>query len=191
MMDAVGHWLWSLGATRQALLIAAVGFFIIGVGAFLLWLASVGDEYKGVRKRKRNPDPWDIDPHTGENIIVPAPKPTNDFPRHIPAEVIDTGTRLVSHHSAERMGEGTTLIEPAKVAAARAMVVDRDKMRRALSVDWRDAWIVTGAHPSVYDTGRIPVPCERPAEDRTRAWRAGSARFLEEEELYDDGDYPR
>lgn len=190
-MQGLSEWLYSLGATRQALLIAAVGFFLIGFGVFCIWVATWGEAYVGVRKRKRHPDPWDRDPDTGEFLITPAPKPTAEFPRHIPAEVTDTG-RIISHHSAARMGEGTTLIEPAKVAAAaRAMVVDRDKTRRALNVDWRDAWIVTGAHPSVNDTGRIPVPCERPVEDRTRAWREGSARFLDEEELYDDGDYPR
>lgn len=174
MLDEVMQWLYSIGATRQALLFAAVGLFLCGLGVFFIWLGSRGDEYRGVRKRRRNPTQYDRDPVSGEYLLVPKPPAdaTRAFPAFVPAaEVTDSG-RIVSHHSAERMGGATTNIGGyvADIAKARAMVPrESGEVRRSLSVDWRDAWIVTGAHPSVYHTD-------------TRLTR---------EEVEEDGDYPR
>jgi len=180
-------WLSGLNDFQLTMTIIGGTCIFVGIGVVFLYLGNDPYKYRATRRRPIDPEPWMRDPVTGENLIV---RPSADFEPHKPA----TDTRsLRRHREADTRGE-TTLIGPATIARARAMIptpppnpgdglrvirrrntAPRAAMpetdRRSLAPDWRDAWIVTGAHPSVADTGvnewHLPT-------DRTRAWWAGT-----------------
>lgn len=152
-MSRFFEWLIAQGATAQALYIAAAGFLIIGLGFACIWLGTRGDEYRGVRRRWRKPDPYDRDPHTGEFLVPPgtfdAPPPlpsdhSRPFSSFVPADMPDTRAE-VRHRLEDTQGMTTNLGAYAAAVrrySARTMVPCPRPVgegRRNLSPEWREA----------------------------------------------------
>lgn len=67
------EWLMGLEPWRQAAVIGGACLFVVAVGVGLIRAAwrSVDPPYVGEQRRKRQADPWDVDPATGSLIVTP------------------------------------------------------------------------------------------------------------------------
>jgi hypothetical protein len=127
------EWLMNLNQAARVGYIVGACLFVVGIGIFLVWWAWRPLRQDSNHRWPARPDVWHRD-HTGEFLRPPLA----EVPYvHVPAA-------HMPRHRADDMDKGTTLIDPGKVARARAMLppgrLGPGEERRSLSPDWRDMY---------------------------------------------------